>query len=287
MRDELIASASSTYYAVFILVILLAFPLTLSAHGFGERYDLPIPLSFYLTSSALAVVLSFVVIAFFVRGNYLVSSYPKYCVWSTRKTSSPLTSVILHGLRIFSVAVFLLIIFSALFGKQNPFENIAPTAIWVIWWVGFSYFVGIFGNLWPLINPWAIVFSWLEKLSSKLFSRSRLALMLPWPSKLASWPAVFLFGWFIWAELIWPQSDSPIALAYMLLSYSVITWLGMWLFGRDTWLEHAEIFTLFFSFLGRFSPTEFADNKSTIHPLSNRLNNSRSNHLIKNEPEGA
>ena len=29
------------------------------AHGFGDRYDLPIPLSFYMMGAAMTVVLSF------------------------------------------------------------------------------------------------------------------------------------------------------------------------------------------------------------------------------------
>ena len=37
------------------------------AHGFGQRYDLPIPLSFYLIGTAAAVVVSFVIVALFVR----------------------------------------------------------------------------------------------------------------------------------------------------------------------------------------------------------------------------
>src|SRR5207253_10039834 len=38
-----------------------------SAHGFGQRYDLPIPLSFYLVGTAAAVVVLFLVVALFVR----------------------------------------------------------------------------------------------------------------------------------------------------------------------------------------------------------------------------
>ena len=37
------------------------------AHGFGQRYDLPLPLSFYLLGTAAAVILSFVVVGLFAR----------------------------------------------------------------------------------------------------------------------------------------------------------------------------------------------------------------------------
>ena len=47
----------------------LLFVPKVSAHGFGERYDLPIPLSYFLIGSALAVALSFAVIGWFIRSS--------------------------------------------------------------------------------------------------------------------------------------------------------------------------------------------------------------------------
>ena len=38
-----------------------------AAHGFGQRYDLPIPLSYYLVGTAAAVVVSFLIVGLFVR----------------------------------------------------------------------------------------------------------------------------------------------------------------------------------------------------------------------------
>src|SRR5262245_7499420 len=40
-----------------------------AAHGFGQRYDLPLPLSFYLVGAAGAVVASFIIVGLFVRGG--------------------------------------------------------------------------------------------------------------------------------------------------------------------------------------------------------------------------
>src|SRR5882672_1882656 len=47
------------------------------AHGFGQRYDLPLPLSLYLVGTAAAVVFSFVVVGFFVRVARDYHSYPR------------------------------------------------------------------------------------------------------------------------------------------------------------------------------------------------------------------
>src|SRR5262249_27581422 len=54
-----------------------------AAHGFGQRYDLPIPLSFYLTGAAAAVVVSFVVVGLFVREAPRVHLYPRIDLTAT------------------------------------------------------------------------------------------------------------------------------------------------------------------------------------------------------------
>ena len=42
----------------------------------------------------------------------------------------------------------------------------------------------------------------------------------------------------------------------MILVYSVFTWLGMILFGKDAWIKHGEAFSLAFGLLAKFAPTE-------------------------------
>ena len=48
-----------------------AIVLPAEAHGFGERYDLPLPLSLFVIAGAAAVALSFVIAAVFLRGGCL------------------------------------------------------------------------------------------------------------------------------------------------------------------------------------------------------------------------
>src|SRR5260370_36951747 len=47
------------------------------AHGFGQRYDLPLPLSLYLFGTAAAVVLSFVIVGLFARHVPGAGGYPR------------------------------------------------------------------------------------------------------------------------------------------------------------------------------------------------------------------
>ena len=48
-----------------------------SAHGFGQRYDLPIPLSFYVAGVATAIVVSFLIVGLFVREVPRAQTYPR------------------------------------------------------------------------------------------------------------------------------------------------------------------------------------------------------------------
>ena len=73
--------------AAFATVVLLA-PKSVFAHGFGERYDLPVPLDYFLVGAAAAVALSFVVIGLFVQRQPAASRYPRLDLlgpsWSRR-----------------------------------------------------------------------------------------------------------------------------------------------------------------------------------------------------------
>jgi hypothetical protein len=227
------------------------------AHGFAERYDLPVPLNLYIGGSAAAVALSFVVVAYFVRGDHTVRNYPKFNLLGTAAGRTLAGRPIRVLLRLFALFMLVLVVVAGIIGDSDPFQNIAPTTVWVIWWVGLAYISGLLGDLWALLNPWRTVFEVAEWLSRRVRPAGQLGLRLKYPDRLGSWPAVVLFVWFIWAELIWPASDTPSSLAEMVIAYSAITWVGMFLFGCSTWLRHGEVFTILFGLLARFAPTEY------------------------------
>jgi hypothetical protein len=241
-----------------LALILACAPETGLAHGFAQRYDLPVPLNLYLAGAAATVAFSFLLIAFFAHGERSISRYPAFNLLSTLPGKLLFHPLIVQLLRMFSVMLLLLVILAGYFGDENPFKNIAPTATWVIWWVGFAYISGLLGDLWRVINPWNAVFSWVERLWDFFSHDGRFGLRLAWPDSLGCWPGAYLFAGFVWAELIWPESDAPSSLAEAILVYSMITWLGMFLFGRKTWLRNGEAFTIVFGFLARFSITGVA-----------------------------
>jgi hypothetical protein len=232
--------------------IVLAF-----AHGFGQSYDLPLPLWLYLYGAGAAVLASFVPISLFAGRSHARERepYPRFDLLRIGPLRAVLTArAFLLGVRLLSVALFCLVIISGLLGKQAENYNFAPTFVWIIWWVGLSFFTAFVGNVWPLVNPWTILFEWADGLARRL--GGGLELHEPYPDGWGVWPATVLYAAFIWVELVFYGSSVPSSIALLALSYSVITWIGMAVFGKDTWLRRGEAFSIFFGILGRFAPTE-------------------------------
>jgi hypothetical protein len=245
--------ASCLTVAAVIALCLLASPA--QAHGFGQRYDLPLPLSLYLFGTAAAVVLSFVIVGLFARHTPGARGYPRLDLNDYRVGRWISHSAVLSALRLIAVALLALTIAAGFFGNQNPYQNLAPTLVWIIFWVGLAMFSAFLGDLWALLNPWRTLFDWADRLSHNFIGRG-LALRLPYPETLGAWPAVLLLFAVSWTELVFPSPAAPSNIAWLAVLYCVITWIGMALFGSATWGRRGEVFSVFFGVFARFAPTE-------------------------------
>lgn len=152
------------------------------AHGLEGRYDLSVPLWLYLYESAAAVLLSFVVVGLFVGKDHVPQRYPRFDLLGVAAIRRVFASrPVVFGLRLASVALFLVVIASGLFGDQAPGNNFAPTFVWIVRWVGFSLLVAFVGNLWPLVNPGKVLFEWADGFSRRLGITGGLQLGEPCP----------------------------------------------------------------------------------------------------------
>jgi hypothetical protein len=250
----------TTIVLTFALSLLMAAsPLVRPAfaHGFGQSYDLPLPLWLYLYGAGAAVLASFVPISLFAGRSHARERepYPRFDLLRIGPLRAVITArAFLGGVRLFSVAIFFLVIISGLLGRQAENYNFAPTFVWIIWWVGLSFFTAFVGNVWPLVNPWRILFEWADGLARRL--GAGLELHEPYPDSWGVWPGTVLYAAFVWVELVFYGSSVPLSIAFLVLSYSVITWIGMAVFGKDAWLRGGEAFSIFFGILARFAPTE-------------------------------
>src|SRR6516162_8031422 len=198
-----------------------------AAHGFGQRYDLPLPLSLYLFGAAAAVVVSFIIVGLFVRGGASRSGFDR------RFDLMPLGigRLILHPapglvLKFLALAIFAVTVAAGFIGNQDPYRNLAPTMVWIIFWVGLAYVSAFVGDIWALINPWRTIFAAAEHISKRVAYRP----LRQYPEALGVWPACVLLLVFSWIELVYPSSAEPRHIAWFATAYSLLTWVGMALF---------------------------------------------------------
>jgi len=250
MKNKRVIVAAVIVAAMFGLVAL-----PVSAHGFGERYVLPIPLSMFMIAAAATVAASFVVIGLFVNKKPGEFWYPRYNVLTAPVVGAVLRNrVFLTIVKLVGVGAFLLVIATSLFGINKPVENFSPTFVWIVWWVGMGYVSALVGNFWMLVNPWKTTFEWVERIVAGKGSSD--VGLIEYPENLGTWPAVALFFAFAWLENVYSGASVPFKLGLLVLAYSAITWGGMIAFGKHTWLRHGEAFSVLFGFFARFSPTE-------------------------------
>lgn len=221
-----------------LLAVSLAFPRPSFAHAFGISYTLPLPLWMYLYGGGVALAISFVLIGyFFTQKNHslVTKKWQLPSGFSTVLTHPTLIRI----LKFISIALFVLLIFSGLFGTKQYDKNINMTFFWVIFVIGFVYFCALFGNLWSVLNPLKLLSRGVVQL---FFKRDKPPII--YPEKFGYLPAVVLFLIFIWIELY--GQTSPYSLSLFLLFYFFITLHGTILFGEKIWFTYFEFFSVFF-----------------------------------------
>src|SRR5215210_945047 len=231
----------------------LALPL---AHGLSGIRDPILPDWLMYYAGALALILSFVALGVLWRKPRLEGRY------EGRPLSDPSQRLLLWaGWRIvlgaFSAGLLVVIWLAALVGVPDAGDNLAPTFVWVVFWVGLVPVVVLLGNLWAVLSPWRAVADAVAWAWSKAGRSWEPAADLP--EQLGRWPAAALLVAFAALELAYPRSAEPRTLALAIVVYSWVTWAGMLLFGRRTWLESGEVFHVYFGLLALIAPFAVAE----------------------------
>ena len=222
----------------------------LLAHAIGGVRDLPIPLWLFYYGGAVVLVLSFVALGVLWRRPRLEGAD------EGRPLPAGLQRLLLStGLRVIaggsSLGLLILLFLAALLGEPSAGQNLAPTFVFVIFWVGLVFVVVAFGNVWSVLNPWraaADLVAWFWREAGWSWSSG-----VAYPARLGRWPAAVLLFAFTALELAYTEPANPRALALAIFLYSWITWVGMAVFGRDVWLRNGEAFNVYFELLGRIA----------------------------------
>lgn len=181
-----------------------------------------------------------------------------------RLLRSPLLRGGLGALSAFLLAVVFL---AALVGDPSPQENLAPTFVYVVFWVGLVPVSVLLGDVWSALNPWRAVADAAAWGWRALGGRYRPP--FAYPARLGRYPAATLLLCFATLELAYSRPSDPRALALAIFLYSAITWLGMALFGRRAWLANGEAFTSYFGLLARLAPLAAEEGRIVVRwPLA-------------------
>ncbi len=161
--------------------------------------------------------------------------------------------------QVVSVALFVLVWVSAVFGDTDPFRNLAPTWIYVIFWLGLPALSVVFGYVWRALSPWRAIadgFVWLRELGG-----GEAQPLSEYPARLGRWPAAVALLAFVAMELAYSDPASPRALAFAIALYSYVALFGMAAFGRQTWEESGEGFAVMYRYLARIAPLHVEDGR--------------------------
>ena len=222
----------------------------LLAHGIGGVKDFPVPLWLVIFGAATALVLSFVALAVLWRrpvledreGTPLPPALQRFLV-------SRVLRVVLGAV---GFGLLVVVGAAALAGDASSGRNLAPTFVYVVFWLGLVPVVVFFGNVWRALNPWAAAAdacAWLARTAGIAWEAP-----LRYPERLGRWPAAVLIFAFAALELAYQQPADPRALAIAIVLYSWITWVGMAAFGTQAWLANGEAFNVYFGLLARLAP---------------------------------
>lgn len=227
--------------AVMAPALLLALPAVALAHQMTERYQAPLPLVAYVAGAALAVAMSF---AFVMLRN----APPPPTESPVAPRSVPRRLRVLLGT--IGLVGWLWIVAQTLVGGSGD-GDVASIFLWAYGWVGLALVSALIGPAWAWIDP----FSTLHNLLGAVGRRIGLSGGEPaeYPAWLGRWPAVIGLGAFIWLELV-GRVEGGRTLGLVLIAYTFVTLAAMSYFGRETWREKGEVFSVWFRVLGRLAP---------------------------------
>src|SRR5262245_11714940 len=224
-------------------------PATAYAHALTlTPYVMPVPFWMYVYGCAATLVVSFAVLSYFWNAPAVARGAA-----DRERTTAQVTDGrqwVFRLLQVGAVGCLLLTIAAGLVGTGNPGSNINMLLFWVIFLLGFTYLTVIVGDLYSIINPWRAIAGWLQRAGLDL-SRPRVG----YPQAAAYWPALVFYVVLIWVELF--ALPKPSLLSIVIGIYTVITGIGVFLFGQDTWFRRCDVFSVFFRLVATLAPVEY------------------------------
>jgi hypothetical protein len=222
----------------------LALPASAVAHGLVGKQDLPIPRWLFAWAAAVVLVVSFVALA---------TLWPRPRLERVRECPVLRVPPALEALcGAFGIGAFVATVWAGFAGSQTATANLAPTMIFVVFWVAIPFATLLIGDVFSAFNPWRAT----ARAAAWAFGRlgGRAPVPLAYPRWLGRWPAAFGILAFAWVELVYVNRDDPSTLAILALLYVAVQLVGMSLYGIEPWTRNADAFAVYFRLFSMISP---------------------------------
>jgi hypothetical protein len=236
------------------------FPAGAQAHGLVGRSTPGLPSWLFAWGAAIVLVVSFVALSTLWRQPRLQQ---------LRETGHRRVPRFLDPLcGAIGVALFAGFVYAGLEGSQDSLNNIAPTTVYVVFWVVTPLLSVVVGDLFRPFNPWRAIARFAGFVSGRLAGDRAIAAPTPYPPWLGRWPAALGIVAFGWMELVYTDRDDPRTLALVALAYAAVQLVAMSFYGRETWERQGDAFGVYFGLFARLAPLDWRDGRLwTRRPL--------------------
>jgi hypothetical protein len=210
----------------------------LVAHGIQGRADLPVPLLAFYWAASIVLVVSFIGLALGWRRPLLARWAGEPHVDPAREGRVGIVAGVV------GVTLLLLVIATSLWGSTDLNRNLAPIAVFVIWWIGIALCAAFVVDVWRIAHPVA----WLAR---RVGIRADTG---TYPSWAGVWGAFLGLLAFVWLELVYPTAANVRLLGALVVAWVVLAFVGMVRHGVVAWLEHGEPFAVYTRVLSHMAP---------------------------------
>ncbi|CAN5250756.1 hypothetical protein BH24ACT1_BH24ACT1_03300 [soil metagenome] len=210
------------------------------AHGIGGRSDLPLPLWLFSYGAGTALLISFVALR-------VLWPRPRLDAAAAGRPAPDWATVVADGTavvgRLLGVALFALMLAAAAIGPDSAAANLAPVAVYVLFWVGIALVSAVVGDVWRVLSPWNTIAAVVARLRGHRPEGPVQPL-----EGATHWPAAAGLFAFVWLELCYHEPASPPVLTVALIAYAVVMLAGAARWGR-AWLRTGDGFGVWFGLL--------------------------------------
>ena len=236
-------------------------------HGIASRHDLPLPFPLVVTGAGVALLVSFVLLAFAWRRPRFTPRPGQLLAGLSRTWNVPAVRWVA---RLAVLALYLLVL-AALFVGKDLLTNPVFGFVYVIIWVGLVPLSLLLGPVWRALNPLRTVHELLTR-AARLDPDDGLVRL---PRTVGVWPAAAALIGYAWLELVQPERATAPVLRFWAMSWLVGGILGAVVFGRR-WIAAADPFEAYASSVSRLSwlssdtdPVDGTRRLSAVNPLRN------------------